>query len=78
VGGAPHRPSCVVKEEWKEVREGGMEKVGNRSQEIQCWEFRSHCTMDQKSIYINLKEISKTLSSDVVRCFYKISSLCSA
>jgi len=32
----------MVKGEWKKVREGeGMEKVGNRSQEIQCREFRS-------------------------------------
>ena len=54
------------------MREGeGMEKVGNRSQEIKCWEFRSHwefrfhCTMDKKSIYMNLKEMSKAISSDV-------------
>jgi len=60
----------MVKEEWKEVREGeGMEKVGNRSQEIQCWEFRSHCMMDKKSIYMNLKEMSKTISSDVCVLF---------
>ena len=43
-----HSRITMVKEEWKEVRQGeGMKKVGNRSQEIQCREFRSHCTMDQ-------------------------------
>jgi len=57
----------MVKEEWKEVREG--EGMRNRSQEIQCWEFRSHCTMDKKSIYMNLKEMSKTISSDVCVLF---------
>ena len=57
----------MVKEEWKEVREGeGMEKV---SQEIQCREFRSHCMMDQKSMYMNLKEISKAISSYVCVLF---------